>query len=540
MQRQVARPLVVVTALAALAILLGALPASAVAAVPADYLLVARHELAPGVEHLRLARADPPLVVNVAHLAAGAPVSLRAVLSNEAVAGEAPLLERTSSMCARVHCVMALNGDFAVVGSDQPVGGLVTGGRLLRSPAPTHHQLSVTKEGRLLAGSFEWSGTLVPTDLRSLALKGVNVNPAVDQVVLYTPGFGPTTPTGPGGPGVSPGGPADPALVLRTVEPAGPLRLSQTSLVELSAFHENGSELPIPTDGAVLSGQGQGAEELRQLWARVHMGRASTRALLRLETPDGVVESVGGSPILLRNAKRWFADVDDNFTRGRHPRTLVGWNSTGETFLVAVDGRQPGVSVGMTLAEAADLLLALGATDGINLDGGGSTTFVANGTVANEPSDIAVRRGGKEIIRHTPQPGDRVIGRVERPVASAIAVVESNEVVAPNADPLARPSLGLAQALALPAGSSTDPGSVPGGGLPALLSEESEVEPRLDGTAAWGAVAANAFVALALGTFMATRRRRKRGGRKVSGHEPVTSTGWRPESLEATEPRILR
>ena len=49
----------------------------------------------------------------------------------------------------------------------------------------------------------------------------------------------------------------------------------------------------------------------------------------------------------------------------------MGWNKAGERLLVTVDGRQPDISVGMTLAEAAELLLALGATDGINLDGGG-------------------------------------------------------------------------------------------------------------------------------------------------------------------------
>src|SRR5581483_8544093 len=86
-------------------------------------------------------------------------------------------------------------------------------------------------------------------------------------------------------------------------------------------------------------------------------------------------------------AARWFAAAADAFTRGRQPRTLVGWNAAGEAWLVTVDGRQPDASVGMTLAEAADFLLALGATDGLNLDGGGSTTFVDDGAVVNTPSD---------------------------------------------------------------------------------------------------------------------------------------------------------
>jgi hypothetical protein len=472
---------------------------------PAGFHLEASTVLTPGVEHIRLTRADPPLVVNVARVAPDAPVTLRAVLSNEQVAGTDPLLERTSTMCARVNCLVALNGDFAAVGSDQPIGGLITGGQLLRTPSDTHHQLSITGDGHLSAGSFDWSGELVPTDLRSLHLDGVNVARPDGKVVLYTPAFGPTTETV--GPGTS--------LVLRALQPAGPLRLGQTAVVEFVSLVEETAAVAIPADGAVLSASGAAAGALQDVWARVQQGSADSWAFLRLDTPAGVMESLGGSPILLRDGKRWFADTDDNFTRGRHPRTLVGWSSLGETLLVTVDGRQPDVSVGMTLAEAADLLLALGATDGINLDGGGSTTFVTNGTVANQPSDVAVRGGDGPVIRHSAQAGDKVLGHVERPVASALAVVPANEVAVPKVDRLARPSLDLPQALALPAGSATDPGSVPDGSLPALVSEGP---PDLTDTLRVTAIAANVVVAVCLWVVAKRRQAGQTGG--ATRHRP--------------------
>jgi len=68
--------------------------------VPAGYTVTARDTPADGVEHLVLTRANPPMLVNVARITAGAPVSLRAVLSNDTVAGDEPRLETTSSMCA--------------------------------------------------------------------------------------------------------------------------------------------------------------------------------------------------------------------------------------------------------------------------------------------------------------------------------------------------------------------------------------------------------------------------------------------------------
>jgi exopolysaccharide biosynthesis protein len=68
--------------------------------------------------------------------------------------------------------------------------------------------------------------------------------------------------------------------------------------------------------------------------------------------------------------------------------------------LITVDGRQAGYSAGMTLREAAQLARDLGASQAINLDGGGSTTMVVahrnprgyRYDVVNQPSDSAGER----------------------------------------------------------------------------------------------------------------------------------------------------
>ena len=478
--------------------LLGAAPAMADPSTPPGFRIVSRTAVTTGVERFELERADPPLRVHVARIAPDAPVSLRAVLSNDAVAGEEPIVERTSSMCLRVHCLLAINGDFAGSGG-QPLGGLLTGGELLRSPSASQLQLSVGKDGRLSAGELAWTGTLVPTDLEPLTLGGVNVAAEPDVLTLYTPAYGATVDV------------AAPATVVafRNVEPAGPLTVGQTTMVEILGGTEaaaGGAPRPIPGDGGVLTGRGTAGEALRSLLARVESGSVSSRALLRLDTQAGVAESIGGSPILVRDGARWFADEANAFTRARQPRTLVGWNPAGEKLLVTVDGRQPERSVGMTLAEAADLLLALGASDGINLDGGGSTTFVADGTVLNTPSDVAVRRSDGEAIQHLASPGQDVIGHVERPVTSALAVVAKKEVPVPPVPAATGAASGLSQALVLAASSSTDPGSVPVGAVPALVpGPEVGFGPALRLIA----VVADVAVAAALAA-LAVRRRRQR------------------------------
>jgi hypothetical protein len=487
--------------------------------IPAGYMVAGRDTPADGVEHLVLTRTNPPVLAHVARIAAGAPVSLRAVLSNDRVAGDEPGLETTSSMCARVHCLLGVNADF-FGGDNAPLGAFVTDGALLRSPSTTHHQLSLTADGKLTDQTFSWKGKLMTTDLEQLALDGVNTGRAAGKIVLYTPAFGGTTET------ASPG--AD--LVMRVVEPAGELRLGQTARVELLALNDGAQDGPIPADGAVLSGEGAGADALRALWARVGRGAASNQAFLRLDSDEDVLESVGGSPILVKDGKRWFTDPGDNFTDGRHPRTLVGWTPAGEVLLVTVDGRQPEVSVGMSLFEATDFLIGLGATEGMNLDGGGSTTFVQGAHVVNKVSDVQVRAGGKTVLRHSAQKGDQLLAHVERPVASALVVVPSIAVSVPPVDPLAGVALGLReQALTLPgAGSGSggasrsgrqpvaagDPASAPDGRLPALVGPRPEVGAPLARVAVLVdglALAGLAFGALAVRRRGGLRTRRQSG-----------------------------
>jgi hypothetical protein len=60
--------------------------------------------------------------------------------------------------------------------------------------------------------------------------------------------------------------------------------------------------------------------------------------------------------------------------------------------LFVVDGRQPGLSVGMSYKELGDYMKSWGVHNGLNLDGGGSSTMVVRGAIVNSPSDIGGER----------------------------------------------------------------------------------------------------------------------------------------------------
>jgi hypothetical protein len=162
----------------------------------------------------------------------------------------------------------------------------------------------------------------------------------------------------------------------------------------------------IPTDGSVLAGTGDGADWLRAhatVGKRVDVTirlRADGRPL-PLRRGLGVVN---GGPRLLRDGRPAIDSQAEGFDHPgdpeflwrfgirRNPRTIAGVGWDGTIVLVAVDGRAPGFSVGLSFDEEAALMRALGARDALNLDGGGSTALALGSTLLTRPSDATGER----------------------------------------------------------------------------------------------------------------------------------------------------
>jgi hypothetical protein len=342
--------------------------ASSQSPAPPGFTVVARADLYTGVDYMELAKTKVPVVTHVAHVRPGAPVDLRIVNAHDKISTTPRDLETTSSMCGRVRCIVGVNGDFVRAG--EPAGAVVVDGRMLHSPDPSRPQLTVANDGHLAAGPFPWTGSLTAGDGSQIAVNAVNTAPPGNGLTLYTPAYGART---------------DPSsrteLVVKALNAVG--ALNQPADVELRGIRSGAG--PIPPDGAVLSGDGAAGQQLLDLWARRQNGAAS-RARVLVSSPVDARTSLGAEPVVLHNGRRALPWRDPNLVNPRQPHTLVGWNDAGDIYLVAVDGRQQ-ASEGVTMAEAADFLLGLGATEAVNLDGGGGTTFVAGGSVWNRPSD---------------------------------------------------------------------------------------------------------------------------------------------------------
>lgn len=173
----------------------------------------------------------------------------------------------------------------------------------------------------------------------------------------------------------------------------------------------------VPAGGQVLQGIGRAATWLkthavvgRRLTVDEQVRDSSGRAV-PLTAKTGIVSA---GPILLRDghlsidaAKEGVVDPADlsfgyAWAEQRQPRTLAGTDARGRLLLVTVDGREPGISEGATLQEAAELMRDLGAKDALNLDGGGSTAMAVNGVVVNKPSDATGERPVGDTVQVIP------------------------------------------------------------------------------------------------------------------------------------------
>jgi hypothetical protein len=214
-------------------------------------------------------------------------------------------------------------------------------------------------------------------DGRSRAYDGLNVARGRDQVIVYTSHWGAYTPAS-----------EKRALLEVTVRLNGPLALAPASAPlrgVVTASAEGRGETPILFDEVVLSADG----EARAFLAGLTPGATVSLAQTIRNCPtspsqaawEGTYASIGGSFDYLRAGEiQSFSDYGANV---RNPRTAVAYNEDYVYFIV-VDGRNPSQSVGMTMTELGQFSRdTLGATDGVNQDGGGSSTLVINGQVVN-------------------------------------------------------------------------------------------------------------------------------------------------------------
>lgn len=112
---------------------------------------------------------------------------------------------------------------------------------------------------------------------------------------------------------------------------------------------------------------------------------------------DDFENAVGAGHWIVSNAS--FTGTETIKTMAhRDPRSAIGYKQDGTVIILAVDGRQPGLSIGITMYDLATLMIDYGCDEAVNLDGGGSTQLVMKNPgnsqleVVNSPCQVPYRK----------------------------------------------------------------------------------------------------------------------------------------------------
>jgi len=312
-------------------------------------------------------------------------IKLETVKANNRLSGR----ERTSAMATisdreKHRVVGAINGDFYEAGGI-PVGAQVLDGILLKRPT-TRSVFGFTLLNKPLIDVVSFEGAISTKRKNSIAINGVNEIRSTNKLILYNKYYGSTTRTNIWGTEII----AKYITIHPLVNDTAHVVVTSKDSIMITGHGNNA----IPTNGIILSGHGTTSSFLNE---NVFVGDTLCVLIQFPPLQQKIIELIGGTPRLIRNGVatvEWENELcGQSFSYDRHPRTAVGFNQDStKLFFFTVDGRQPGYSVGMSLFELADYMLEWSIYQGVNLDGGGSTTMFVRGNVVNRPSDAGGER----------------------------------------------------------------------------------------------------------------------------------------------------
>lgn len=274
-----------------------------------------------------------------------------------------------------------------------PVGLGIYGGKLLSEPVddPTEADFVLDARGnRAVMGKLNWSGSVrnrrtgaelrlghvnhppeVPASCTGLADQGRCAEPG--EVSRFTPEFAVSTPSGPGTEVVFD---RRGCAVRTSTERGTRLAAGQTSVQATGA--QAATLLTVAGTGCVRTSSALTDERGRQVPLR--KGLFGVTGRYRLVRDGQIVVPAGTGSFFDRN-----------------PRTIAGTTRDGKIVLATLDGRMTG-SVGTTMDETAAVAEALGMSDAVNLDGGGSTAMSVGGRLVNQPSGTSERAVGDALV----------------------------------------------------------------------------------------------------------------------------------------------
>ncbi|MDP9343519.1 MAG: phosphodiester glycosidase family protein [Actinomycetota bacterium] len=375
-------------------------------------------------------------------------------LSNDSIPG----FERPTSMAKRHGAIAAINGDFGL-GSGRPAHSFAEDGDLKQTQFAFGQETAVTQDDKQVYMAAPHV-TVTATEV------GSGQSWAVDRFNDGPPQSGELA--GFSAPGGSLEDPPSYSCWARLLPVGSPLWADpQPGVSRDYSVSDAGCTQSAPAlQGGVVLAAAPGSDEAIAL---LSLSLGETVRLTWSFGWPGILDAIGGIPMLVRDGANAVTTCTSYFCRGPHPRTGIGVTADGKLLLVVVDGRKAKYSLGMSLPQFAGLFLQLGAVRAVNQDGGGSSLMWVKGQgIVNKPSDGQERAVSSAfLILPGPDPGDP-LGPLGTPSPSPSPTPTPTPTAAPgSAAPVPGPGVGAPGPGSPGVAAELDPGST-GGMLDAL------------------------------------------------------------------------
>lgn len=340
-------------------------------------------EIAPGVRYYEIYLPEGPWRIHLVEVdlprswAAG--IRIRTAKQAEA--------QKTSSLAA--GALAAINGDFLFPGeAGRPAGLYIQSGNLIRIPQ-RRSAFAITETGQPLIAVYKMELGLLTAGGEHLRVAGFNRAPALGELSV----FNERAPVQ---------GDSLQAATGFLLQGLGNTSIANDTIsVWVQQVRRQAWPIALQRDQWLLAADAEyeATEQIAlgdtvQLYCRLWPARAK------------LMEAISGGPRILRDGEVSIEVEKERLSRSfadkRHPRTAIGYSQDEQVlFLIVVDGRQPGYSVGMSLRELAEFMRTrlaefshakANAYQALNFDGGGSTTMVIGNQVVNRPSGFTGER----------------------------------------------------------------------------------------------------------------------------------------------------
>lgn len=364
------------------------LPVSTLRAQSRDSIFV--EELAPGILHKQIFNSRDTLMINIvrADMSKGN-YYVKAVKARNSLLGREKVSEMASrSVDSLGEVICAINADFFNMKTGEVENNMVSEGMFVRATTMTdspfdvfdniHSQFGITYQNKPYIERFRFVGNVIFPRGGVENLGRINSEPDSNSLVLYNTYQGRHTPAG-----------------------KNNWKIAETELVPIRTVADT---FYCVTNGGILKGssnllrQGRpilsGNNKYADVMIRNIKDGDTIKIVVKLDPNyPGMRTLTGGWPRIVRDGVN-IADSADSiegtfpkFSRVKHPRTGIGFSSDSTIiYFITVDGRQESSS-GISLKDFADLMISESVIQGLNLDGGGSTTLVIGDKIVNHPSD---------------------------------------------------------------------------------------------------------------------------------------------------------